>query len=176
MLSRSHIFILTWAILLPAVVYAQGPPPVPGPAQRHRAKMEAKIKTMKIWKMTEELELTEEQATRFFPLLNEMEKRMEEVEENRREVLRKMGDLVWSNDGDDDKIDEFLNILEELGAKQLEIRKQFRQDAEQILQSKQIGRMVLFNHRFPEIVRELIRDMEVPRSHDRRPGPPDPGW
>ena len=121
MLSKTRMLLIAVAILLPAVLLAQGPPPGGGPDHRNRAKMEHKIKTMKIWKMTEELELTEDQSTRFFPMLNEMEEQSEEIEKSRREIIREMGELVWSNEPDDDKVNKLLNELEELEVKQLEI-------------------------------------------------------
>jgi Spy/CpxP family protein refolding chaperone len=147
-----------------------------GPNQRaqthwdrpHR-KVEKRVRTMKIWKMTEEIDLTEEQAVRFFPLLNEKEDKFEELEKTRQDILEKLGEIVWETKVNEKEVNKLINQFEELDAKKLEIREQFHKQAGQILTPTQMGKMVLFNHRFHSMMRDMVREFEVPVP----PSPPD---
>jgi Spy/CpxP family protein refolding chaperone len=143
--------------------------------ERHSRKVEKRVRTMKIWKMTEELDLTEEQAARFFPLLNEKEDQFEELDKERQEILKKLGDIVWESKVSEKEVNELIRRFEELDAKRMQIRNQFHEKSDEILTPAQMGKMVLFNHRFHAMMRDVIREFEVPDP----PHPPDksgPGW
>jgi Spy/CpxP family protein refolding chaperone len=122
--------------------------------------------------MTEELDLIEEQATRFFPLLNEKEAKFEELEKTRQEILEKLGDIVWETKVNEKEVNKLIEQFEELDAKKLEIREQFHKAVADILTPAQMGKMVLFNHRFHSMMREMVREFEVP---DPPPPPEKPG-
>jgi Spy/CpxP family protein refolding chaperone len=150
-----------------------------GPNQRARTRwdrphrqVEKRVRTMKIWKMTEEIDLTEEQATRFFPLLNEKEDKFDELEKTRRDILEKLGDIVWETKVNEKEVNKLIDQFEGLDAKKLEIREQFHRQAAEILTPAQMGKMVLFNHRFHSMMRDMVREFEVP---DPPPPPDKPG-
>jgi Spy/CpxP family protein refolding chaperone len=157
---------------LPLMGYAQpgrfDDDPIGGPPGR-RDRIERRVHTMKMWKLTEELDLSEEQATRFIPMMNEMERKMEEVQRNRQETLRKLGDLAWEEKSKPEEINKLLDNLENLEQQQMDLRRQFRKDAAGVLKPDQMGRMVLFNLRFADTMRDAIREFE-----ERRDMPPPP--
>ena len=150
---------LVLAVALPTIGQAQLGPDRPHRDKR-RAEIEARVRTMKIWKLTDELELSEEQAARFFPLMNEMEAAQDQIEEQRRQALDQLGDLVWKEEADADQINGLLDKLEELAHQQMELRQKFRKDAAGVLTPAQMGKLVLFNHQFPALMRDLIREFE----------------
>lgn len=176
MTKRMLVIAMTAAIVLPSMGLAQPPAGRHMREKRHGTEIEARMHTMKIWKLTEELDLSEEQAARFFPIMNELENQLEEIHQERRQTLEKLGDLVWKADADAGKINEQLDQLEVLAQKQIELRKQFRKDVSDVLDPAQMGKMVLFNHQFPAVVRDMIQEFEdrqVPRSP---PGRRDNRW
>jgi Spy/CpxP family protein refolding chaperone len=154
-------------LLQPGWVLAQpARPKGPRDGQR-REQIEKRIQTMKIWKLTDELQLSEEQASKFFPLMSEMDRKMDELDQKRMDIVRGLGDLVWEEKADAGKINALLDDLEKLDREQAELRMQFRRDAAKVLKPDQVGKMILFNMRFPEIVRDTIREFD-----DRPPHPP----
>lgn len=159
---------------LPILCSAQPPTDYFAHQRRQRGEIEARVRTMKIWKMTEELDLSEEQATRFFPIMQAMEEKQDAVEQERRQTLDKLGDLVWKENADAGEINSLLDQLEKLGGEEIAIRKQFRKDVSNVLTPPQMGKMVLFNQRFPMVMRDMIRDFEdrVPPPPPGPPGPP----
>ena len=147
-------------------------PSVMMPMRRER--IEKRIQTMRMWKLTEELDLTEDQASRFMPLMHSMDRKLDDLRHTRQETIRKLGDLAWDEKVHAEEINKLITDLESLEEQQLAVRKQFRQDVSGVLKPAQMGRLVLFNLRFPEIVRESIREFEergdLPPVPPRRPG------
>ncbi|MBU0518531.1 Spy/CpxP family protein refolding chaperone [bacterium] len=151
---------------------ANQPGPRPDKMQnspKDRAEIQKRIRTMKIWKLTDELDLTDEQAARFFPKLNVMEDQHDEIRKQMHESMQKLGQLVWDEDAKDSEIEKLLSTIEGLNSQEIAVRQQFRKDVEAILTPAQIGKMILFNQHFPEIVREMIQEM-APQPN--RPPPP----
>jgi hypothetical protein len=147
---------------------------------QRRDRIEKRVQTMRMWKMTEELNLSEEQSVKFLPLMSEMDRKMQIIRHSRQETIRKLSDLSWDEKAKPEDLNKLLDDLEDLEAQQMTLRKQFRKDAGGMLKPDQIGRMVLFNLRFPEMMRESIRDFEDRHDGDF-PGPPPPrggrqGW
>ena len=157
---------------------ANQPGPQPDKMQnspKERAEIQKRIRTMKIWKLTDELDLTDEQAARFFPKLNVMENQNDEIRKQMQESMQKLGQMVWDEDAKDSEIEKLLSTIEELNSQEYAVRQQFHKDVETILTPAQIGKMILFNRHFPEVVREMIQEM-APRP-DRPPQPRNrDGW
>ncbi len=135
-----------------------------------RENIRARIRTMKIWKLTEELDLTEEQAGRFFPLLNKMEDQQEDLRDRIQEAMDSLAKRVWDPDASPAEINDLIEKIESYQEEELQLRRQFRQDAAKILDAAQMGKLILFNTRFPQIMREMMQDLQGPP-----PGPPGPG-
>lgn len=170
------------SLLLTASAYAQPPdaPPLIGQALRvpgtqfaqhkrmRRGDVESRVRTMKIWKMTEELDLSKDQAAKFFPLLNKMEDQQDDLREKISDDLEKLEKLVWDKNTKDSDINKLVSQIETYQTQELELRKQFRADVKSVLTAAQMGKLILFNHRFPQIMRELMQEQQGP------PGPPTP--
>ncbi len=146
----------------------------------HRAKIHERVKTIKMLKLTETLDLTEEQAARFFPRFNEFDKTVEEVH---REIRQKLEDLGHSAKlgKDDSELRTLMQEYDVLSDRMFEARKQFQQSVTDILSVNQQARLMVFMERFPEMMRDVIHEMRPPgkRGHhppkdhprDRGPGP-----
>ncbi len=169
MSKKNLMTALAVAITLPLLCQAQPWSDHPMKQKRQRAEIESKMRTMKIWKLTEELDLSEEQAAQFFPIMNGMEDKQKEIAQERDEILDKLGELVWKQKPEAGEINQLLDQLEEKESKLAEIRKQFRKEVSGILDPAQLGKLVLFNHRFPGIMRGLIREFEE-KCSPRAPG------
>ena len=159
---------LAAVLVLPQLSFSQPPEEKRRLRERRRDDIEERIQTMKIWKLTDELQLGDEQAARFFPLLNEFDRQREEIEAKHRDTLGRLGEIVWDPNPDSKVINQMLDDLETFGEDQTKLRKKFRQNVSGVLKPDQLGKLAVFNARFPELVREMIRDLE------REKGPPEP--
>jgi len=135
------------------------------PPPRNRAEIQKRIRTMKIWKLTDELDLSEDQAAKFFPKLNKFEDQNEEMHQEMHESMNRLGDLVWDEKAKESDITKLITKIEDLQAQEHAMMLQFNKDAEAILTPAQMGKLILFNQHFPEVVRDMIDEMA--------PGPGD---
>ena len=115
------------------------------------------LQALKIWKITQELNVSEEFAQKLYPRLDQLHKLHEhQMEENKRSVAE-MRQLVQSGKASDSDYNEALkkfNALKDLHRKQIK-------DAEDLLFSlftpEQKIKYILLERDFPKKVREYMR-------------------
>jgi Spy/CpxP family protein refolding chaperone len=123
-----------------------------------------------MWKLTEALDLTEEQAGKFFPLFRNFQNSIDSVRQSNDELFKKLDGYITA--GEKTKIEEIITQIEKNEAKILDSRTKFRKDAAKVLDEIQIGKLVMFHHEFPRRFRDAIWDY---RMHEPLPpGPPVP--
>ena len=169
MRNRMITVALVLAIALPVMAQDDLPfdPPRRHIERKQREEIREKMETMMIWKMTDELDLTEDQAARFFPMLKAHREQIDVLQEQRKELSDKLADLVWKTDVEKQEIYKLIDQLDTIEKQSLELRKKFRKDAEGVLEPNQVGKLVLFNQHFPQVMRDMIRE-----HRERVPGPP----
>ena len=156
------IFIFTMTVLiLSTLAYSQPPPDFddpapPAPPDEISDEMLAKFRQMKIWKMTEELDITEEQAAKFYPRFNRFEDGVEEIRLQNKELLEKLRGYLTAGE-EDKKIKSLISDIEKNDEKILKLHSDFRTDVEKILTTEQLGKLVLFQHEFPKKFRKSFR-------------------
>jgi len=134
-------------------------PPGGGQGDRPmREQMRKRIETLKVWKLTEELNLTTEQSEKFFPAYNEFNDSRKAVEEERRTVFDQLNLLTREDKPNDKKINEFLDKLDSFDQKINALRIKFRQDLKGILTTQQIGRLYVFEVEFMRHIQDIMKD------------------
>ncbi len=115
-------------------------------------------------KLIESLDLTEEQSLKFFARRNEHRKEIENIEKKIDEVMEEMHKLLNRNDVKESRLkklnEEVLTNREKIETK----RKQFISSLTDILSTEQISKLLLFERRF----REEIRDLIIKRRNPKR--------
>ncbi len=139
-----------------------------------REEMRERINTIMIAKMDEFLDLSVEQADKFFPRFRHFSNRREELEQERRELIDELSHKEKSAPTDEREIEELLDRVHGVDMSMVELKRQFREEVRPILDPAQRARLVIFSHQFPERVRQLINDirqerMGQPRRHQNPP-------
>lgn len=157
---------LLWLLSLPSEVMAQPfaptAPRAPGaPEGRHL------IETIKIWKMTEALNLDEGQAAKLFPKLAQLEASRREFYRRQHVLRNELAELLRQRPLQDEEIKARLDQLD-----RAEIDFRGREQAikgglRSILSPEQQARLALFEDRFESEMRRVIQDLR-----QRRPGLP----
>jgi Spy/CpxP family protein refolding chaperone len=134
------------------------PPSMPenGPM---REKVRERLKTMKIWKLTEEVGLSSEQSEKFFPLYNRHEKAIEEIDARRGELINRLERLANSQEASDKEISELSDQLESFPRSMMEERARFFKEAGSILGPRQLAKLMVFEERFRERLQQFVRDI-----------------
>lgn len=146
------------ALLISASISIAQPPPPPPPEARTR--MHEKVRTMKMWKLTEELDLSEEKAAKFFPLFNKFEKKVQAILDENDDLYRKLEGLIQAEE-DGKKITTVIEQIEANEMKILKERTEFRKDAAKILDDAQIAKLVMFQHHFTRKLRQKIEERHM---------------
>jgi len=141
------------------------PPGRPGPGEGRRL-----IETIKIWKMTEALNLTEDQAAKLFPKLTQLEASRREFHGRQRLLRDALAELLRQRPL---REIEIKTRLEELDRIEIDFKGRERSvmgELRFILSLEQQARLALFEERFEMEMRRTIQDLRQ-RRHGLPPGP-----
>jgi len=121
MKTLKKITLLTLTLLITSIVFGQT-------KERKRPSKE-KVKAMKIGYITGKLNLTPEEAQKFWPIYNEFDAKMEEIRKQHRKSLN------WEADGvlDDTEVEKIVDSQLILEQKELDIKKEYHVKFKKIL-------------------------------------------
>jgi len=119
--------------------------------------------TMIIWKLTEELELTSEQAEKFFPEHREHRQNIEEL----REKIENLGEESWGNfDNINSKeITKIIKERQDLKKKIIDLETEFIFRMENLLNSKQLALLATFKSR---MMNDMRADLKGKKKHKKK--------
>ncbi|HEX9913188.1 MAG TPA: hypothetical protein VGB01_08085, partial [candidate division Zixibacteria bacterium] len=107
------ILLLAFSFLLAGkTLYAQGPPGRPFPEEGKRERLKEEIETMKMWKMLEALNLSQEQSDKFLPAWRELQKAQKVFRERRENLFRMLEMALMEEKAKEVKIKDILFQLE----------------------------------------------------------------
>lgn len=142
--------------------------PPGGPGNKEERK--ERIKAHKIAFISTELDLTTEEAEKFWPIYNEMEAELDEINEDKRATLKKMRDFEELSDDESYELTEKLFDYE---AKENAIRKKYLSKFASVVGKKKAAKVFVAEERFK---RELLKQIKQgPHGGPREGGPGGPG-
>jgi hypothetical protein len=147
-------------------LFAQGPPPPPemGPGDKDPR---AIIEKVRIYLLTEKLDLSSDQAMKFFPKLNELRKIEDEFQKQRMDIILKLEKLVQDKASDKDLL-KTLDGFETLVKAKAENDKKIRDELRALLTPVQQAKFMVFQVKFEQEIRDMIREIR----ENRPPRPP----
>ncbi|MBS1261849.1 MAG: hypothetical protein MAG453_01184 [Calditrichaeota bacterium] len=147
-----------------AVLIACSAPAQPPMMDRMRQqRLFERIEMMRIWKLTELLDLDSERAAVFFPRYQAHLSEMDSLHRSLQRVIRAIGDGLRRDSADFAMLRDHAERLErELTGTRL----QFIDDNADVLNARQQASLLLFEHRFEQRLREMIQEVQ------REQGPP----
>jgi hypothetical protein len=168
---KSLKYLMATLIIFAAVPALAQPPMLPmggldgGPM---REKVRERIRTMKIWKLTEDVGLTSQQSEQFFPIYNKYQKALDDIEAKRADIIDRL-DTLANNPGSSDKeINNAMAALYDIPRQMMAERDKFLKDISGILPLQQQAKLVVFEERFKQQLQEFIRDIR--HGNDRGAG------
>ncbi|MCK6601352.1 MAG: Spy/CpxP family protein refolding chaperone [Bacteroidetes bacterium] len=123
-------------------------------------KQREKVKQIRIWKLTDKLNLTEEQSARFFAIYNRHSDDMEALRTERKKILNELKDNL--NSWSESKITDKLAQIEEIEQKMVTRRKEFLKSTEPVLTVQQRAELVIFE---TEFLKDLAKMIEKRREN-----------
>ena len=117
-----------------------------------------RMEMMMTWKLTEELELTPEQADKFFPRMKVHRDNMEKIDiklrEAAKDVLRKIED---GKEISDNEFNKMLEKATDLERQKIDERTRFMNELNGILDNTQRVKLTMFKTKFAKEMQEQIR-------------------
>jgi len=169
-MTRFLPLLVAAALALPAVASAQDPHPEPmdHPSDEERAEIEQRIQMMRVYALTEALELDEETATRLFPYLREGDEKMRGLHHKQREAKRKLRALLESESIDDASLDEIVGSMAAVEIELTKARKTQFVGLKKILSPEQRAKFFVAQERFDREMKRRLREIRRERRGDRR--------
>ncbi|MBC8213024.1 MAG: hypothetical protein ISR90_06095 [Candidatus Marinimicrobia bacterium] len=142
---------LTMLLVIISVAVAQ-----PG----HKPPGRENIEIMKKWKLTEYLNLTEEQAEKFFPRLNEMENRLKDINEKKKTLTKELNNMSERDDVKNKRINQIIDEIYELEVDKLKVRKTHFKNIDDILSTEQKAKYTVFEKKFKKRMKDQFRERD----------------
>lgn len=121
------------------------------------------IEKVKIYRLTQELDLSTEQAVLFFPKLNELQKIEHEFGEGKMRIVHRLKELINENAPEEDILEEvskYEKLHKEKMTKQLNKIKEMWK----ILTPIQRAKFLIFQEEFNKEIREMIKKIKKHRE------------
>jgi hypothetical protein len=140
------------------------------PAER-RQHLQERIETMRIWKLTELLNLDESKALKFFPRYKVFNTELDSINNQFHEIKIQLDEKLES-----DSETGYTNLVSELKTLSLaksEITFEFVESVSDILSEREKVQLLIFQQEFGRRIREMVREIqeeEGPPPMDQRRG------
>ncbi len=161
-------FVLLILIFLPLNrLAAQGPPPPFGDRSVHpeeRERIRENIETLRMWRLLEALDLSSEQSIQFLPALKEFQDARRRFQEKKGDILGELEKILKSEDNQK-KLKGTLIAFENAHREFQSAQEKFLQKTKDLLTLEQQARLLLFQEKFEQRLKETIRQIrgEGPR-------------
>ncbi|MBA7627193.1 hypothetical protein ES703_34655 [subsurface metagenome] len=127
------------------------------------------IEAIKIWKLTEVLDMKGEQMEKFFPKLRKLEEHRKGSFKERRRLLGKLRELIEDEESDK-KIMNSIKKISEFDKKKREEEENLRKEVMSVLNVKQQAKLLLFEERFEAEIRKIIKGLWKEKEKELRRG------
>jgi hypothetical protein len=143
------VFVFCFALVTSAQGQSlpEAPPPMPH-----------KVEQFKKMRLIEELQLDEETSIRFFVRYNKQMDEIREIERQRNAVIKQLKELNLAN-APSGEIETAIKNYIKLGGQVVGVRTNFIDGLKEIFTPKQIAEYLIFEQKFSQNLREVLRDM-----------------
>ena len=123
-----------------------------------------RMESLRIWKMTEFLDLTTEQSTKFFPKLKEFKESIRDDRDKQRKIMIEIHKLVNDEDSKSSQADvkKYAKQLSELEKNIITKKEAFIIDTGDVLTADQQMKYIIFENRFRSRLMRALYQHEGP--------------
>jgi len=170
-MRRTVTLVVALALLLPALALAR-----PRGQGAQRQELEEKIQALRIWKMTEFLKLDTETSARLFPILQQYDAQIGELDVQKNQLGNRVREIIENEEQvDKAEVDRLIEESFALQQKVLNIKHKEYKEVSKVLTPLQMVKFIAFEVRFQEEVQRLIHDIKHGDRELRRRNRQPPG-
>lgn len=144
----------------------------PPPPLEKREEIRKRIKLIRMWKLTEELDLSEETGAKLFPILHKYDEKRIELHKERQNIMNQLKRALEDEATTDEAIEAAMEEVDKNTLAVSDLIRQQRQELKGVLSLRQQAKFILFQREFHREIRKTIseaRERKVrARRNDRR--------
>ena len=137
-----------------------------------REKIRKRIELIRMWKLTEELDLTEETGAKLFPILHKYDEKRIRLQKERRNSMNQLRKALEDEGTSDEEIESAMDKVGKNALAASDLLRQQREELKGVLAPRQRAKFILFQREFHREIRKIIaeaRERKVrARMNDRR--------
>jgi len=126
------------------------------------------LEAVRISRMTEELGLSDEQISKFFPRMHKMENEIRELDKQRRKLIAELDRQLQAKAKESD-LRALVEQLDKLDAQKFQRMESEHAELDQLLTVEQRAKLRVFNHRFDDELRSMVRGIREKRMRQMKP-------
>lgn len=128
-----------------------------------REQLAKRIKQLQMWKLTERLNLSEEQSMKFFPRYNRYQDELTDAVQNLQKRMGRLQELHQSNASEKDLDGEIKSVIAERKNVN-DVLPKYLDEFRQVLSARQVADLILFERDF---LRDITDALERARERER---------
>jgi len=136
--------------------------------EERREELRERIELIWMWKLTEELDLTQEEGATIFPILRQYEEKKRTLRDENRELVRELDQLIKAN-ASEGKLKKAIGALAENEKKFHQVQEEGFQELEKILSVEQQAKYIVFQAEFRREIHGLLRKAKERGRGSERP-------
>jgi len=136
--------------------------------QERREELRKRIELIWMWKLTEELDLTQEEGAKVFPILRQYEEQKRALREENKHLVRELDRMIKAN-ASEGELKKTIRALEENDTKLHEVQQEGFQKLEKILSVEQQAKYIVFQAEFRREIHGLLRKAKGKGRGPERP-------
>ena len=134
------------------------------PTKEQKEKVRKRIETLRMWKLTKDLDLDEKTSAQLFPLLNRYDKKRAEIENTMQENMKELRESL--REKREGQLRGILDRLEQNHKAMQSLKDAEWEETKKILTIEQQARYVIFLQEFDREIRKIIAEARG-RRHER---------
>lgn len=154
-------------VLFAGLVYAQEPPTNPEqPANRDD--VIRRIGMLRLFKLTEILELSEEDAAHLFPVIQRYDRQFRTITEKKDRLMRELQTELRSENPGKKKLQKLVDEILALEREAMKLRNEQFKELKKILTAEQYAKYLLFDDQFRHDMNRMLDDIRRKRHRGRQ--------
>jgi hypothetical protein len=130
----------------------------PPPSLEKREKIRKRIELIRMWKLTEELDLTEETGAKLFPILHKYDEKRIELHKERQNVMNQLRRALEDEATSDETIEATMEEVDKNALAVSDLIRQQHQELKGVLSLRQQAKFILFQREFHREIRKTISE------------------
>ncbi len=143
-----------------ALSQPMGPPPKDKPKGEHQGDKKDNIESMKIAFLTTKLDLTPEEAQKFWPVYNQYNDKLQELRKKRRQDEREAKKNF--DELSDKEVEQAIDNDLAFRQKELDLQKEYNTKFKSVLPIKKVSKLYATEEQFKRVLLDKLKDKQPP--------------